>query len=44
MVESGRLTTIPIERAPLAEINHVYERLKRGEVAGRAVITPNEVD
>jgi alcohol dehydrogenase, propanol-preferring len=40
LAESGRLTTIPIELAPLEQINDVYARLKRGDVQGRAVITP----
>lgn len=40
LAESGQLTTIPIERAPLEGINDVYRRLKRGEIQGRAVITP----
>ena len=40
LAESGRLTTIPIEVAPLEGINDVYRRLKRGEIAGRAVIAP----
>jgi propanol-preferring alcohol dehydrogenase len=40
LAESGRLTTIPIELAPLEGINEVYARLKRGQIAGRAVITP----
>lgn len=40
LAESGRLTTIPIEVAPLHEINEVYRRLKRGDIAGRAVIAP----
>lgn len=40
LAESGRLTTIPIEVAPLDEINDVYRRLKRGEIAGPAVIAP----
>jgi propanol-preferring alcohol dehydrogenase len=40
LAETGRLTSIPIELAPLARINDVYARLKRGEVHGRAVITP----
>jgi propanol-preferring alcohol dehydrogenase len=40
LVESGAITPIPIERAPLEQINDVYARLKRGEVRGRAVITP----
>jgi propanol-preferring alcohol dehydrogenase len=42
MAEDGRLSPIAIERAPLGAINDVYHRLKRGEIAGRAVITPNE--
>jgi alcohol dehydrogenase, propanol-preferring len=40
LAETGRLTSIPIELAPLERINEVYGRLKRGEVPGRAVITP----
>jgi alcohol dehydrogenase, propanol-preferring len=40
LAESGVLTPIPIERAPLDQINEVYARLKRGDVRGRAVITP----
>jgi len=40
LAESGRLTTIPIEMAPLEDINEMYRRLKRGEIAGRAVIAP----
>jgi propanol-preferring alcohol dehydrogenase len=40
LAESGQLTPISIERAPLERINDVYARLKRGEVQGRAVITP----
>lgn len=40
LAESGRLTTIPIEVAPLDRINDVYRRLKAGDIAGRAVIAP----
>lgn len=40
LVESGRLTPIATEFAPLDEINEVYRRVKRGEVEGRIVITP----
>jgi alcohol dehydrogenase, propanol-preferring len=40
LVESGRLTPIPLEFWPLDKINEVYDRVKRGQVAGRAVITP----
>jgi len=40
LAESGRLKTIPIELAPLERINDVYRRLKSGDIAGRAVITP----
>ena len=40
LAESGRLTTIPIETAPLDRINEVYRRLKQGDIEGRAVITP----
>ena len=40
LAESGRLTPIPLEFWPLDRINDVYERVKHGQVAGRAVITP----
>ncbi|HET7618412.1 MAG TPA: NAD(P)-dependent alcohol dehydrogenase [Vicinamibacterales bacterium] len=40
LAERGQLTSIPIEPAPLDRINDVYARLKRGEIQGRAVITP----
>jgi propanol-preferring alcohol dehydrogenase len=40
LVESGRLTPIPLEFWPLDKINEVSDRVKRGEVAGRAVLTP----
>jgi propanol-preferring alcohol dehydrogenase len=40
LAESGRLTMIPIEVAPLQKINDVYGRLKRGDLEGRAVIAP----
>ena len=40
LAESGRLTPIPIEVAPLARINEVYTRLKHEQIAGRAVIAP----
>ena len=41
LAERGKLQPIPIERAPLERINEIYARLKRGEIQGRAVITPN---
>jgi propanol-preferring alcohol dehydrogenase len=40
LAESGTLTPIPTEFAPLERINDVYARLKAGKIAGRAVITP----
>ena len=40
LAESGRLTPIPLEFSPLAKINDVCQRVKHGQVAGRAVITP----
>jgi len=40
MADDGRLTPIPLEFEPLANINDVYERVKSGRVKGRAVITP----
>jgi propanol-preferring alcohol dehydrogenase len=40
LAETGRLTSIPLELAPLDRINDVYARLKRGDIQGRAVITP----
>jgi len=40
LAESGPLTSIATELAPLDRINDVYARLTRGEIRGRAVITP----
>ena len=40
LAESGRPTPIPLEFWPLSRINDVYERVKHGQVVGRAVITP----
>ncbi len=40
LAESGRLTPVPLEFWPLDKINEVCNRLKHGDVAGRAVITP----
>ncbi|HUE87290.1 MAG TPA: NAD(P)-dependent alcohol dehydrogenase [Vicinamibacterales bacterium] len=40
LAESGRLSLTETELAPLEQINDVYGRLKRGEIAGRAVIAP----
>jgi propanol-preferring alcohol dehydrogenase len=40
LAESGRLTPIELEFAPLEEINEVARRLKEGKIRGRAVITP----
>lgn len=40
LAESGKLTPIELEYAPLDAINDVYRRLKDGQIAGRAVITP----
>lgn len=40
LAESGRLKPIALEFAPLDKINDVYQRLKRGQIDGRAVITP----
>ena len=40
LAKSGRLTPIPLEFWPLDKINDVYQRVKRGQVPGRAVITP----
>jgi len=40
LAESGRLTPIPLEFAPLEQIHDIYTRVKRGEVQGRVVITP----
>jgi D-arabinose 1-dehydrogenase-like Zn-dependent alcohol dehydrogenase len=38
LAESGRLSPIPLEFAPLDRVNEVYERMKRGAIPGRAVI------
>lgn len=40
LAESGILTPIETEFAPLEEINDVYNRVKEGSVEGRIVITP----
>jgi propanol-preferring alcohol dehydrogenase len=40
LVESGRLSMIATEVAPLDQINEVYRRLKHGDIVGRAVISP----
>ena len=40
LAESGQLTSIHNDYAPLDEINEVYTRLKAGKVEGRVVITP----
>jgi D-arabinose 1-dehydrogenase-like Zn-dependent alcohol dehydrogenase len=40
LAESGRLSPIALDFEPLDGINDVYARVKRGEVAGRAVIRP----
>lgn len=41
LVESGRVSPIPVEFYPLEQINEVYTKLKAGQIAGRAVITPS---
>ena len=41
LAESGRLTPIPLEFWPLDKINEVYDRVKLGKVAGRAILTPS---
>ncbi|HEX6211657.1 MAG TPA: NAD(P)-dependent alcohol dehydrogenase [Methylomirabilota bacterium] len=40
LAESGRLTPIDVELAPLEAINEVHRRVKAGDVRGRVVITP----
>lgn len=40
MAEDGRLTPTPLEYTPLDRVNDVYDQLKKGQVQGRAVITP----
>ena len=40
LAESGRLTPIPLEYYPLDRINEAYDRLRHGQVSGRAVIVP----
>jgi propanol-preferring alcohol dehydrogenase len=41
LAESGTLTAIPLEFHPLEQINDVYGQVKRGQIEGRVVITPN---
>jgi D-arabinose 1-dehydrogenase-like Zn-dependent alcohol dehydrogenase len=40
MADDGRLTTIPLEFEPLERVNDVHRRLEKGQIKGRAVITP----
>ena len=40
LVECGRLTPMPLEFWPLDQSNEVYDGLKRGKAAGRAVLMP----
>lgn len=40
MADDGRLTSIPVEYDSLDNINNVYHRLEKGQIEGRAVITP----
>jgi alcohol dehydrogenase, propanol-preferring len=40
LFEAGRVALNETEYAPLERINEVYQRLKRGEVKGRVVLTP----
>ena len=40
LAESGRLSPIPLEFESLDRINDVYARMKKGQIAGRAVIRP----
>jgi len=41
LAESGRLGPIPLDSVPLEQINDACSRLRRGDVHGRAVITPS---
>ena len=41
LVEDDRLALGPSETAPLHQINHVHDRLKRGDVHGRVIMTPS---
>jgi propanol-preferring alcohol dehydrogenase len=40
MADDGRLTPIPLEFEPLERVNDVHHRLEKGQIKGRAVITP----
>lgn len=40
LVEAGKLSLGESESAPLEKINDVYARLKRGDVRGRVIVTP----
>lgn len=40
LAESGRLSPIQLEFESLDRINEVYARMKKGQIAGRAVIRP----
>jgi alcohol dehydrogenase, propanol-preferring len=40
LVQNGRLAPLPVDYAPLDQIGDVYQRVKRGQVDSRIVITP----
>lgn len=40
MADDGRLTPIPLEFEPLERVSEVQHRLEKGQIKGRAVITP----
>ncbi|HMK67568.1 MAG TPA: alcohol dehydrogenase [Stellaceae bacterium] len=40
LVATGRVPPVPLTRHPLHEANHALERLKAGQVIGRAVLVP----
>ena len=40
LAETAQLTPIAVESAPLERINDVHDRVKRGDVEGRIVLTP----
>ena len=39
LARAGRIR-VDVERFPLSEVSEVYERLRRGEIRGRAVVVP----
>ena len=42
MVRQGKIQPIPIEKRPLGNANEALDQLRKGEIVGRVVLTPDE--